>query len=203
MIAHAAPVGSVDELDEVAEVAEFRQHLQEVADVVAAVAQRRLVDRQQPQAVDAQPLQVVELGREAPQVAGAVAVGIGEPADQHLVEDRALIPERIAALLARAAGLGQRRRGSRDAGSRRVVAHVSLLRLSGRSAVRRRSSAVLHGEDVGRLVEGIKSHVVGLPPLCSEVSVTSSHASNVSPQSSPSEACPGRRSPHGRRADRG
>ena len=61
--AHAALVRRVDELDEVTEVAELRQDLQEVADVVAAVAQRRLVDRQQPDAVDAEPVQVVELLR--------------------------------------------------------------------------------------------------------------------------------------------
>ena len=77
---------------EVAEVAELRQHREEVADVVAAVAQRRLVERQQPEAVDAEPLQVVELLDQAAEVAGAVAVGVGEAADEHLVEDGALVP---------------------------------------------------------------------------------------------------------------
>ena len=90
---------ALDELDEVAEVAELRQHLQVVADVVAAVAQRRLVDRQQPDAVDAEPLQVVELLGQAAQVAGAVAVAVVEAADEHLVEDGALVPERVATRL--------------------------------------------------------------------------------------------------------
>ena len=89
---HAALVRRVDELDEVADVPNSGSTAREVADVVAAVAQRRLVERQQPQAVDAEPLQVVELVGEAPQVAGAVAVGVGEAADQHLVEHRALEP---------------------------------------------------------------------------------------------------------------
>ena len=72
-----------------------------VGDVVAAVAQRRVVERQQPEAVDAEPLQVVELLGQAAQVAGAVAVGVGEAADQHLVEDRPLVPERVRGAVGR------------------------------------------------------------------------------------------------------
>src|SRR4029079_13261450 len=79
-------------------VTELRQHLQEVADVVAAIAQRRLVDRQQPDAVDAQPLEIVELLRQAANVAGAVRVGIVKAADQNFVENRALVPKRVTRL---------------------------------------------------------------------------------------------------------
>ena len=78
--------------DEVVDGAELRQHRAEVADVVAAVAQRRVVERRQPDAVDAQPLEVVELLGEPAQVAGAVAVGVGERADEHLVEHGTLEP---------------------------------------------------------------------------------------------------------------
>jgi hypothetical protein len=46
-----------------------------------------------------EPLQVVELAGEALDVAGAVAVAVGEPADEHLVEDRPLEPQRVARLL--------------------------------------------------------------------------------------------------------
>ena len=92
----AAGVRRVEELLEVAERAELRQHAGEVADVVAAVAQRRRVERRQPQAVDAEPLQVVELLGQPAQVAGAVAVGVVEAADEHLVEHRALEPFGIA-----------------------------------------------------------------------------------------------------------
>ncbi len=69
--------------------------LGEVRDVIAAVAQRRLVEGQQPDAVDPQPLQVVELLGEPADVPGAVAVGIEEAADVDLVEDRALEPQRL------------------------------------------------------------------------------------------------------------
>ena len=92
---HVAPVRLLDQLHHVAQRAVLGQHGEEVADVVAAVAQRRLVEGQEPDAVDAEPLQVVELVDEAPQVAGAVVVGVGETADEHLVEDGALVPARI------------------------------------------------------------------------------------------------------------
>ena len=69
---------------------------EEVGDVVAAVAQRRLVHRQQPDAVDAEPLQVVELLDQPAEVAGAVVVAVEEAADVDLVEDRALEPQRVA-----------------------------------------------------------------------------------------------------------
>ncbi len=67
--------------------AEVGVHGEEVRDVVAAVLERRRVERQQPQAVDAQPLQVVELLGQAPEVAVAVAVGVVEAPHEHLVED--------------------------------------------------------------------------------------------------------------------
>ena len=67
--ADAAPVRLVEQRDEVVDGAELGQHLVEVADVVAAVAQRRVVERRQPEAVDAEPLQVVELFGQPAQVA--------------------------------------------------------------------------------------------------------------------------------------
>ena len=59
--ADAAAVRGVEQFDEIVDGAELGQHLVEVADVVAAVAQRRVVERWQPKAVDAKPFQVVEL----------------------------------------------------------------------------------------------------------------------------------------------
>ena len=76
----------------------------EVGDVVAAVLQRRGVERQQPDAVDAEPLQVVQLLLQAAEVAGAVVVAVEERARVDLVEDRRLEPERIR--LEPVAGLG-------------------------------------------------------------------------------------------------
>ena len=63
----------VDERDEIADVPVLAEHGHEVGDVVAAVAKRRGVNGQQPDAVDAEPLQVVQPGRQPAQVAGAVA----------------------------------------------------------------------------------------------------------------------------------
>ncbi len=96
--AHAALVGGVHELDEVGQVAELRQDGGVVGDVVAAVAQGRLEEGRQPQAVHAQPLQVVQLGGQAREVADAVAVGVLEGTDEHLVEDGSLEPVRVAVL---------------------------------------------------------------------------------------------------------
>ena len=94
--AHAALVRLLDELAEVVDRPVVGMDREEVGDVVAAVAQRRLVHRQQPDAVDAEPLQVVELVDQPAEVAGAVVVAVEEAADVDLVEDRALEPERVA-----------------------------------------------------------------------------------------------------------
>jgi hypothetical protein len=82
----------LDQDDGVRDVAVLGQGREEVADVVAAVAQRRGVEGQQPEAVDAEPLEVVELLREPLQVTGAVVRGVVEAAHQHLVEHGSLVP---------------------------------------------------------------------------------------------------------------
>ena len=56
----AAGVRLRDQLGEVRQGAELGQHRGVVGDVVAAVAQRGGVERRQPEAVDAEPLEVVE-----------------------------------------------------------------------------------------------------------------------------------------------
>ena len=86
----------VDELPEVVDGPVVGMDREEVGDVVAAVAQRRRVHRQEPQAVDAEPLQVVELLDQPAEVAEAVVVPVEEAADVDLVEDGALEPERVA-----------------------------------------------------------------------------------------------------------
>ena len=55
-----------------------------VRDVVAVVSQRRRIEGQQPEAVDAEALQVVELLRQAREVADAVVVAVEERADVRL-----------------------------------------------------------------------------------------------------------------------
>ena len=72
-----------------------------VGDVVAVVAERRRVERQQPQAVHAQVLDVVEPLRQAAEVPDAVAVAVLERLDVKLVEDGVLVPELAHGLVVR------------------------------------------------------------------------------------------------------
>jgi hypothetical protein len=88
----AALVAGVDELVEVVHRAALGEDVVVVGDVVAAVAQGRGEERRHPEAVHAEPLQVVELLDEALEVPGAVTVGVAERPDQHLVEDRRAEP---------------------------------------------------------------------------------------------------------------
>ena len=88
-------MGLIDEGLEVLHGAVVGVDRVEVGDVVAAVPERRGVHREQPDAVDAEPLQVVELLGQAAEVAGAVVVPVEETADVDLVEDRGLEPERV------------------------------------------------------------------------------------------------------------
>src|SRR5262249_57750933 len=69
---------------------------EEVEEGAPAVGERRLVHRQQPETVHAEPLEVVELLDQAAEVARAVVVPVEETADVDLVEDGSLEPERIA-----------------------------------------------------------------------------------------------------------
>ena len=93
--AHPALVGRLDERPEVVHRPVVLVDHEEVGDVVAAVPQRRDVHRQQPDAVDPEPLEVVELLDQPPEVARAVVVAVEEAADVDLVEDRALEPQRV------------------------------------------------------------------------------------------------------------
>ena len=72
--AHAELLGVVHELDEVAERAVLRVDAVVVGDVVAVVAVGRRVERQQPEAGDAEAGEVVEPPRQPVEVADAVAV---------------------------------------------------------------------------------------------------------------------------------
>ena len=93
--AHAELVRLVDEAAEVVDDAVVGMHAEEVGDVVAAVLERRRVHRQQPDAVDPEPLEVLELLGQPAQVARAVAVAVVEPAQVDLVEDGPLEPQRV------------------------------------------------------------------------------------------------------------
>ena len=94
--ADAVLVRLLDEDAEVLDRSVVGVDLVEVGDVVAAVSERRRIERQQPDAVDAEPLQVVELLRSPRKSPDAVVVRVEERARVDLVEDRRLEPERLA-----------------------------------------------------------------------------------------------------------
>jgi len=82
----------LDQVDRVIHRPVVGVHRQEVRDVVAAVAQRRVVERQQPQAVHAEPLQVVQLGGQTAEISVAVRGGVEEAAHEHFVDHGVAIP---------------------------------------------------------------------------------------------------------------
>ena len=88
-------VSGVDQLLDIVDGAVVGVDAGEVGDVVAPVAQRRLVEREQPDAVDPEPLEVVELLGDAAHVSRAVSVGIEEAPDVDLVEHGTLEPQRL------------------------------------------------------------------------------------------------------------
>jgi len=69
-----------------------------VGDVVAVVAQRRGKEGQEPQRGDAEILQVVELARQALEIADAVIRAVEERLDVELIDDGVFVPERIGGL---------------------------------------------------------------------------------------------------------
>ncbi len=93
--AQAAGMGRADQLAHVRHGAVVGMHAAIVGDVVAVVAARRRVEGQQPDRVDAQVGDVVQLGHQAGQVADAVAVRVEEGLDVQLVDDRILVPEAV------------------------------------------------------------------------------------------------------------
>ena len=92
---HPALVGGLDERSELVEGAELRGDREEVRHVVAAVAKRRGVERQEPDAVDPEPLEVVELLPEPAEVAHPVVGRVEERPRVQLVEDSRPEPVRL------------------------------------------------------------------------------------------------------------
>src|SRR5690606_26043372 len=75
---HATPVYLGDQLLEVGHRAELGQDGAVVADVIAVVVVRGVIDRAQPDRVDAEVLQVVQSRGDAGDVTHPVAVAVGE-----------------------------------------------------------------------------------------------------------------------------
>ncbi len=90
---HVASVRRIQELLEVIEGSVAGVNVVVLGDVVPVVAQRRRIERQEPDGVDAEATQVVESGRETLEVADAVVVGVGEGADMNFVDDGVFVPE--------------------------------------------------------------------------------------------------------------
>ena len=85
---------SVTSASNVREVAVLVVDVEVVGHVVAVVLLRRRVARVQPDGVHAERGDVVEVAADAVEVADAVAVGVGERADVHLVDERVPPPVR-------------------------------------------------------------------------------------------------------------
>src|SRR5262249_51559025 len=100
-------------------------------DVVAVVEPRRGIEGQQPDRIDAQIGDVVELGDQAGEVADAVVVGIEERLDVQLIDDGVLVPQRVL-------GDGQFRFGKRGVHGRAPGGAMRQI-ANGRSAGSRRT----------------------------------------------------------------
>src|SRR5262249_50740395 len=90
--AHAALVGGRGEGGEFLDRSQGRMNAVEVGDVVAVVLERGRVNRHEPEAIDAQVAEIVELFGEAAEVAVTVGVAVEETADGNLVEYGVLVP---------------------------------------------------------------------------------------------------------------
>ena len=66
-----------------------------VRDVVAIVAQRGGKERHEPEGVDAQILQVVQLLHQPGKIADAVVIAVAERADVQLINDGVFVPKRL------------------------------------------------------------------------------------------------------------
>jgi len=93
-----------------------------VRDVVPVVAQRRGIERQQPQRGDAEILQIVELAAQPLEVADAVVIGVEKGLDVQLIDDRVLEPQRVR-------GRGANQRGAERPRSRDIVGWAHLVSL--------------------------------------------------------------------------
>ncbi len=91
----AAFMRGVHEMPEVLERAVIRVDVLVIGDVVAVIAQRRRIERQQPDAGDAEARHVIELGVQPREIADAVVVGIEERLHVELVDDGVFVPKRI------------------------------------------------------------------------------------------------------------
>ena len=91
----AARVRLAHQAVKVGQLAKDRVDVVIVAHVVAEIGHGRGIDRAEPDRVNPQPLQVIQLGDDAGQVAHAVAVRVGKAARIDLVDDAVAPPDRL------------------------------------------------------------------------------------------------------------
>ncbi len=89
-----APVQSRDQGVELFERPDGRVDVAVVVDVVSAVDECRRIERAQPHRVDAEPVEVIDAGDDALEIADAVAVRVGEAPRIDLVDGRVAPPVR-------------------------------------------------------------------------------------------------------------
>jgi hypothetical protein len=89
---HVPRVQLRDQLVELLERAEERVDVVVVGNVVAVVGHRRAVDRAQPDDVDTEQLEIVQVVQDSAEVTDAVTVAIGEAARIDLVDHGGLPP---------------------------------------------------------------------------------------------------------------
>jgi hypothetical protein len=95
--ADAPVVGLAHESAEVPERSVARMNQRVVRNVVPIVAQRRVIERQQPYTVDAELLEVGQLLHQTDEVAVPIAVAVPEGFYVHFVDDRVFVPLRGSA----------------------------------------------------------------------------------------------------------
>src|SRR5690349_21851537 len=93
-----------------------------VADVIPDVPPRRRVDRREPDRIDPQVDEIVELAGDARQVAGAVAIAVGEAPRVDLVDDAVAPPVVAEGRVLDGTRVGPRRVGHRPS----LAAHRSI-----------------------------------------------------------------------------
>src|SRR5689334_17346148 len=85
----------VNESFEVLQRAVRRVDVLVIGNVVPVVAKRRGIEREQPEAIDPEALEVVELLRQPGEVSDAVAVAVEKRAYVRLIDNRVFVPELV------------------------------------------------------------------------------------------------------------
>src|SRR5262245_32539193 len=84
-------MGLVDEAIEIRESAVGGMDILVIGNVIPIVAQRRWIERQQPQRIDAERLEIVQLLGHPAEISYAIVVGVEKCTDVRLIDDCVLI----------------------------------------------------------------------------------------------------------------